>query len=113
MNYLALLVATYAALMPVGHQQIPQVLISIAQCESGLQQFTSNGNLVTNPTSGAFGIFQDLPSHKKQAYVMGLDLTDPVEHIQYNIWLFNRYGTSPWLASKGCWGKSNLAVNAP
>lgn len=90
--------------MPAG-SVIPQQLISIAQCESGLQQYRIDGTLVTNPSSGAFGMFQDLPFHKKVAEKMGLDLTDTVQHIEYNIWLYNRYGSAPWQASSKCWSK--------
>lgn len=98
--------------MPAG-SVMPQQLIAIAQCESGLQQYKNDGTLVTNPSSGAFGMFQDLPSHKRLATKMGLDLTDTVEHIQYNIWLYNKYGSAPWLASKPCWSKTEVAIREP
>jgi hypothetical protein len=99
--------------MPVGHQQIPQQLIAIAQCESGLQQYYDNGTLVTNPESGAMGVFQTLPFHQKLATKMGLDLTDTVGNMEYGIWLYNRFGSAPWLASKDCWSKKEVAINAP
>lgn len=98
--------------MPAG-SLIPSELVAIAQCESGLQQSYNDGSLVTNPESGAMGVFQELPFHQKLATKMGLNLTKAEDNISYGIWLYNKFGNAPWLASKPCWSKSNVAFNSP
>lgn len=96
--------------MPAG-SLIPSELVAIAQCESGLQQTYADGTLVTNPESGAMGVFQELPFHQKLATKMGLDLTKDVDNISYGIWLYGKYGNKPWEASKDCWSKK-VAYNS-
>jgi hypothetical protein len=59
------------------------------------------------------GIFQELPFHQRLASKMGLDLTQTVDNMEYGIWLYNRFGTAPWLASKSCWNNPQVAINAP
>lgn len=92
---------------------MPSQLVAIAQCESGLAQTYPDGSLVVNPQSGAMGIFQELPFHQKLASKMGLNLTQAKDNIEYGIWLYNNFGTQPWLASKNCWGIQTVAVNSP
>ncbi|MGH7240435.1 MAG: hypothetical protein ACREHG_10305 [Candidatus Saccharimonadales bacterium] len=101
-NLIGLLVATYFAMTG---QLMPSQLVSIAQCESHLQQFHTDGTLILNTQgSGAMGVFQELPFHKKVAANMGWDITTAEGNIAYGIWLYQKYGSAPWDASKGCWG---------
>lgn len=92
---------------------MPSQLVAIAQCESGLQQYYPNGELVVNTQSGAMGIFQEMPFHQTLANKMGLDLTQAKDNIEYGVWLYNKFGTAPWLASEPCWGKTEVAVASP
>jgi hypothetical protein len=59
------------------------------------------------------GVFQTLPSHQKEASKMGINLKDPLGNIEYGIWLYSKFGSAPWLASKPCWSKNEVAINAP
>ena len=80
----------------------PSVLVAIAECESGMQQFNSNGTVVRSKTHD-LGLFQINLSHKKEAESMGYDIMTPEGNTAYAIYLYNTQGTSPWNSSKRCW----------
>lgn len=78
---------------------IPAILIAIRGCESG-HDYTAQ-----NPTSTASGAYQFLKSTwagyggYSEAY-----LAPPSVQDQAAIDLYNRAGTTPWNASRHCWG---------
>lgn len=79
----------------------PAILIEIARCESNTQQFNSDGSLVRDSVTGdhvgLFQISQRLHSND------GNSITTPEGNIAEALLLYQKYGTQPWLASKGCW----------
>ncbi len=72
----------------------------IAQHESGIRQFTNNGDPLVSPTHD-YGIMQInqvwLPLSRK----MGLDvINNPKDNISFGVWLANTHGYSQWTTYK-------------
>lgn len=84
------------------------VMIDIARCESRFRQFDSAGKVLKNPNSSAMGAFQIMASiHAGSANKnLGLNIYTLQGNAAYARYLYDNYGTSPWNASKACWGKS-------
>lgn len=85
------------------------IMIKIASCESHFKQYDSAGNPVKNPHSTAVGVFQIMASiHQDLAdEELGLDITTLEGNVAYAKALYKDQGTTPWAASKACWGKSD------
>ncbi len=75
-----------------------ELLDRIVQCES-------TWRMVGNPFSSAFGYFQIIDGTERGTpqYAEGLRKTDPITNIEMGLFLYQKHGTSPWLASKNCW----------
>jgi len=41
--------------------------------------------------------------HGRVARKMGLNLYNPIDNLEYGMYLLNKEGTKPWRASKRCW----------
>jgi hypothetical protein len=85
------------------------VMIDIARCESRFRQLDSNGQVLRNEQgSSAIGVFQIMASIHADAADrnLGLNIYDLQGNAAYARYLYDTYGTSPWNASKSCWGKS-------
>ncbi len=84
------------------------VMIAIAECESQFRQYDKDGKILKNPTSTAIGVFQIMASiHQDSADTeLGLDITNVQGNAGYARHLYEKQGTTPWNASKACWGKS-------
>lgn len=90
------------------------VMIEIARCESRFRQFDKNGKVLKNEAgSSAVGMFQIMSSiHKPVAEKLGLDIHTIQGNAAYARYLYDKQGTKPWEAdpaSKGCWGKTQVA----
>lgn len=101
---LSLLLTTFIALSPLN-TPYPQVLEAIAMCESGATQYTSEGSVIRDHVYGTHvGVFQLSTQWQKQAQKFGMDVVNSEkDNITMAIWIYNKYGTAPWLASKPCW----------
>lgn len=86
-------------------------MVAIAQCESGMEQF-KNGRLLRDYKTGDHvGIYQISESvWSAKAKSLGFDIRTAQGNISMALWIYNRYGTSPWLASEGCWSKGGVYV---
>lgn len=75
------------------------LLYNIIDCES-------NWRMVKNNTSSAFGFFQILDRTEKYTpqYKKGLRKFDPFVNIDMGLYLYQKYGVSPWQESRACWG---------
>jgi hypothetical protein len=85
------------------------VMIDIARCESRFRQYDSNGRVLRNEQgSSATGVFQIMASiHAASADKnLGFNIYNLEGNAAYARYLYDNYGTSPWNASKACWGKS-------
>lgn len=76
------------------------LLKKIGECESGFRMVPNKGG-----ASSAFGIFQVLKVHDKRAKKLGVSRFTNHGNIKIAISLFLEQGSTPWLASKSCWGK--------
>lgn len=102
----ALMIWTTLALgVPTSLAQA-DALSAIARCESGGQQFEPNGILKRNRLSGAMGKYQFLPFHLRRAQSLGMDLRTLKGNEAYARVVFREEGTTPWNASRHCWGRS-------
>lgn len=107
MTFLQLLVSTFFLFAPhtaYASTPTPQVLLDIAQCESGQQQYV-DGKVLISKTND-YGIFQINSSHLKEAKAMGYDITTEAGNVAYAIYLYNTQGTAPWRSSEACWSSS-------
>jgi soluble lytic murein transglycosylase-like protein len=84
----------------------PAIAIAVAQRESGLKHFRSDGNVVTG-TSGEIGIFQVKP-----ATAPGVDLTDPHQNIKAGVGylreMLHQFGTWEWALAAYNWGPEKV-----
>lgn len=76
------------------------VLKKIGECESGFRMVPNSGG-----NSSAYGIFQILKVHDSRAKKMGVSRFTPEGNIKLAISIYLEQGTSPWNASRHCWGK--------
>lgn len=81
------------------------VLIKIADCESGFQQYNRDGSLNYNDQgSSAVGVMQIVSSiHKSDAKKLGFDITTTDGNLDYALYLYRTQSTTPWDASSSCW----------
>ena len=89
---------------------VPPVLLDIAQCESGQQQFDDDGKIIKHKNKDGsidYGYFQINSSHIKHAKSLGFDIFTPEGNVGYALWLYNASSTIPWNSSKSCWKHSN------
>jgi hypothetical protein len=88
----------------------PNLALAVANAESGGNQYTSSGNLVTSST-GAVGIFQLEPG---TAAGLGVDPTDPAQNVQggvtYLSQMINQFGDVPTALAAYNWGPGNVAT---
>ena len=84
------------------------ILVDIAQCESHMRQFDSNGSVLHGEV-----VYQDLglmqvneTYHGATAAKLGLDLYTMQGNLAYARYLYDKEGTTPWNSSKACWSKS-------
>ncbi len=83
------------------------IMVEVARCESLYRQFGEDGKVLrgkANPKD--VGVFQiNERYHLATSEAMGLDIGLLQENLEYAHYLYNRVGTTPWEASRECWGK--------
>ena len=74
------------------------LLDAIITCES-------SWHMVQNAQSSAFGYFQiiDATERGTPQYAEGLRKVNPYTNLDMGLYLYQRYGASPWSESRGCW----------
>ncbi|HJO89804.1 MAG: hypothetical protein QGH85_00155 [Candidatus Pacebacteria bacterium] len=85
------------------------VMAEVAKCESRFRHFKKNGDIIRGEINRAdVGVMQiNEHYHKKTADKLGISLYTLQGNVDYATYLFNKEGTSPWLASSKCWGVEN------
>ena len=82
------------------------IMVKVAKCESGLQQFYPDGSLVRGirhpPDVGVCQINEAV--HSTEARALGFDLHTLAGNVKYCRHLFDEEGTQPWESSRKCWG---------
>lgn len=83
------------------------VMIDVARCESRFRHFGKNGAVLRGELTPAdVGVMQiNETYHKKTADKMEINLHSIDGNLAYARYLFEKEGTTPWLASSRCWGK--------
>lgn len=81
------------------------VMVEIAKCESGLNQWDQNGQVLrglVNPNDrGMFQINEDY--HLEASKKLGYDIYSAEGNIAYAKMLYAQEGTRPWRSSQQCW----------
>jgi hypothetical protein len=73
------------------------VMITVAKCESGFNQFRSDGSLVRSPNGLYIGVFQiDEKIHSAYALSLGMDIKTVDGNLAYARRLYERSGSQPW-----------------
>lgn len=74
-------------------------MISVAQCESGFQQYTAKGATFTGSRGQYVGVFQISKGHIPTAKKLGFDIYTLEGNLGYAKYMYDRQGLGPW---KGC-----------
>lgn len=77
----------------------PQVMDCIIQHESGGEQYSPNGSVLTSPTND-LGIFQINSTWLPLAKRMGLDITKEKDNVEFGVFLYQKYGPTIWATYK-------------
>lgn len=85
------------------------VMAEVAKCESRFRHFKKNGDIIRGEVNRAdVGVMQiNEYYHSKTADKLGISLYTLQGNVDYATYLFEKEGTSPWLASSKCWGVEN------
>lgn len=86
------------------------VMVDIARCESTYRQYEIVDNTVKVlrgiVNSADVGIFQiNVDNHELTINNGGYNIYIPQGNIEFAKYLYDKYGTSPWNASKKCWNQ--------
>lgn len=84
------------------------IMIDIARCESEYRQYDAYGGVLHGGLAdGMIGLFQLYERiHYAIALPMGYDIDTPQGNMAYARYLYEEQGTTPWLSSSPCWGKT-------
>ena len=78
-------------------------LVKVAQCESGITHFVSDGKPIQGPDGKDFGVFQIRIVHKAKAEELGIDYNQLEGNIDFAIYLYKQSGLKAWSSSSKCW----------
>jgi hypothetical protein len=78
------------------------VMKNIALCESSLQHWDKDGNVIRSKT-GDSGLFQINDVHREEAHKLGINIDSLDGNIQFAKMLYDRNGVRDWKWSKHCW----------
>jgi hypothetical protein len=89
------------------------LLKHITSCESWgdpnkePRQFLPDGSVLRGyPNPDDIGLGQiNIPTWGKKAQELGFDLYSYDGNLAMSKWIFDHYGSKPWVYSQGCWGK--------
>ncbi len=89
------------------------IMAEIARCESRFRQFSKDGNVLRGEENRRdVGVMQiNEKYHLEDALEMEIDLYTLEGNLSYARHLYEKQGTKPWIHSKKCWGKHELALN--
>lgn len=84
------------------------ILIEIAWCESRFRQFNENGTVIRGlKNSKDVGVMQiNERFHAEDAVELGYDIYSTQGNTAFGKYLYEKYGTDPWSASRKCWSQS-------
>jgi hypothetical protein len=84
------------------------ILIEIARCESTFRQFDATGSILRGKVNSKdVGIMQiNEKYHAEDATKLGFNIYTPEGNLAFGRYLYNKYGSSPWISSSPCWADS-------
>lgn len=89
------------------------ILIEIARCESNFNQFSSTSTLAVvrgRVNKKDVGVMQiNEYYHADDAIRQGINLYTTEGNVKFGKYLYEKYGSSAWSASKPCWGSAEIA----
>lgn len=95
------------ALWPKGGIEIPEIMHKIAKCESGDRHFDANGKVLVGKYNrydlGRYQINRLYWEEKSKE--LGYDIFTEAGNEAMALYLYRKYGTSPWKRSEWCWSK--------
>lgn len=94
---------TYAAPVTIEVVRKAPVLDRIAKCESGGSHLDKNGQVIINTTRDAGKYQINVPIWGKKATELGYNLMIEEDNEAFAHWLYENYGTEPWIHSAKCW----------
>lgn len=89
------------------------LLIEIARCESTFRQFDSTGNIIRGKVNNKdVGVMQiNEKYHAEDSAKLGYNIYTTEGNVAFGKYLYQKYGSQPWISSSPCWGHSaQLAV---
>lgn len=88
------------------HYADTPILVEIARCESTFTQLDKDGNVIRgNVNKADVGVMQiNEKYHLETATKLGYDIHTVEGNVAYAEYLYEKFGASPWSASKPCWG---------
>ncbi len=83
------------------------ILAEIGRCESQNRQYNSKGDVLKGrKNTYDRGVMQiNVLYHQKKAEEMGLNLHDIDDNVAFARYLYEKFGTKPWMSSSACWSK--------
>ena len=83
------------------------IMVEIARCESGFRHYNSDGSVLRGFVNRSdVGVMQiNKFYHGDRADQLGLDIFSREGNLAYAMYLYEKQGTTPWLASRACWGQ--------
>lgn len=84
------------------------ILVEIAWCESRFKQFNDDGTVVRGRVNSKdVGVMQiNERYHSEDAKEKGHNIYSVEGNLAFGEYLYDKYGTDPWTASKRCWSAS-------
>jgi hypothetical protein len=85
------------------------ILIDIARCESTYRQFDQTGNIIRGKVNkGDVGVMQiNEHYHADEAAKMGINIYTTEGNVEFGRYLYNKYGSQPWISSSPCWSEGS------
>jgi hypothetical protein len=100
-------IQTTERVLVVKDETLPKILVKIAECESGNKHFNSDGTVIVgrknNEDRGRFQVNRIVWG--KKAKELGYNIDTEIGNQNMAVWIFENFGSEPWVYSKSCWGK--------
>ena len=82
------------------------IMWEVARCESGGQQFNSDGSVVIGRITPDIGIMQINPIHMEEVNKLNYDIYTLRDNLRFAKHLYDSSGLRPWASSQHCWSKT-------
>lgn len=103
----AVIVSGALSPLGLGNLSVPEIMRKIAECESGNLHFSQNGKVLLGKYNRYdIGRYQiNSLFWEEKAEELGYDIYAETGNEAMALYLYRKYGTSPWKRSQRCWNK--------